>query len=577
MKSYMRLLSYIKPYINRLAMAIVCLIVAAGCNLYLPWIIKDMIDDVLVNKDMETMQWICLGVIIVFLIRGVFYFGQTYLVSYVGQRVIMDVRLQLFRKFQRASTSYYDKHQTGTIMSYITNDVGAMQAAVIDNLVDLVTEASILIGSIAMMVYLNWQLTLICMVLVPVVSFAMKLFGKKQKSTGLKIQETISDVTAQLQESIAAARVIKSFVREDYEINRFDDVNHKSFRANMKNVQVSSFMNPTIETIAAMAVAALLWFGGYQVASDAITAGELVAFLTYGVNLSNPVKRLSRVYGNIQKAMASAERVFGVLDMDEGLYDKPDAKPMPPIKGHVELKDVTFAYVEGENALTHLNIEAKPGEMIALVGPSGSGKSTIANLLPRFYDINGGSILIDGMDVRDVTKASLREQIGIVPQETMLFSTSVMENIRYGRLEATDEEVIEAAKAANADEFIRNLPDGYNTQLGERGLNLSGGQRQRMAIARAILKNPAILILDEATSALDTESEKIVQEALDKLMVGRTSIVIAHRLSTIFGADRIFVIEAGQLKEQGSHEELLAKGGLYKTLYDIQFSNTEGA
>lgn len=577
MKNYLRLVSYIKPYISRLVLAVICIVIAAGCNLYLPWIIKDMIDDVLVAKDMETMKWICIGVIVVFLIRGVFYFGQTYLVSYVGQRVIMDVRIQLFRKFQRTSTAYYDKHQTGSIMSYITNDVGAMQAAVIDNMVDLVTESSILIGSIVMMVYLNWQLTMICMVLVPIVSYAMKIFGRKQKSTGLKIQETISDVTAQLQESISAARVIKSFVREDYEIKRFDDVNYKSFRANMKNVQVSSFMNPTIETIAAMAVAALLWFGGYQVASDVITAGELVAFLTYGVNLSNPVKRLSRVYGNIQKAMASADRVFGVLDMDEGLYDKPNAKPMPSIRGHVEVKNVTFSYDGVDNALENLSLEAKPGEMIALVGPSGSGKSTIANLLPRFYDINAGSIEIDGMDIRDVTKASLREQIGIVPQNTILFSTTVMENIRYGRLEATDEEVIEAAKSANADEFIQHLPEGYNTKLGERGMNLSGGQQQRIAIARAILKNPAILILDEATSALDTESEKIVQEALDQLMVGRTSFVIAHRLSTIFNADKIFVVENGHLREQGTHEELLEKGGLYKTLYDIQFHNTEGA
>lgn len=577
MKNYLRLVSYIKPYISRLVLAVICIVIAAGCNLYLPWIIKDMIDDVLVAKDMETMKWICIGVIVVFLIRGVFYFGQTYLVSYVGQRVIMDVRIQLFRKFQRTSTAYYDKHQTGSIMSYITNDVGAMQAAVIDNMVDLVTESSILIGSIVMMVYLNWQLTMICMVLVPIVSYAMKMFGRKQKSTGLKIQETISDVTAQLQESISAARVIKSFVREDYEIKRFDDVNYKSFRANMKNVQVSSFMNPTIETIAAMAVAALLWFGGYQVASDVITAGELVAFLTYGVNLSNPVKRLSRVYGNIQKAMASADRVFGVLDMDEGLYDKPNAKPMPSIKGHVEFKNVTFSYDGADNALENLSLEAKPGEMIALVGPSGSGKSTIANLLPRFYDINAGSIEIDSMDIRDVTKASLREQIGIVPQNTVLFSTTVMENIRYGRLEATDEEVIEAAKSANADEFIQHLPEGYNTKLGERGMNLSGGQQQRIAIARAILKNPAILILDEATSALDTESEKIVQDALDQLMVGRTSFVIAHRLSTIFNADKIFVVENGHLREQGTHEELLEKGGLYKTLYDIQFHNTEGA
>ena len=272
--------------------------------------------------------------------------------------------------------------------------------------------------------------------------------------------------------------------------------------------------------------------------------------------------------------MASADRVFEVLDMDEGLYDKDDAVKMPPIKGQIKLDNVTFGYIEGENALENISLEVKPGQMVALVGPSGSGKSTIANLVPRFYDVNSGSVTIDGIDIRDVTMASLREQVGLVPQETMLFSNTVMENIRYGRLEATDDEVIAAARAANADDFINGLPDKYQTRLGERGANLSGGQRQRIAIARAILKDPQILILDEATSALDTESEKIVQEALDKLMIGRTSIVIAHRLSTILKADQIFVVEAGHLREQGTHEELLAKKGLYKTLYDIQFDKS---
>ncbi|MBQ1855673.1 MAG: ATP-binding cassette domain-containing protein, partial [Anaerovibrio sp.] len=291
-------------------------------------------------------------------------------------------------------------------------------------------------------------------------------------------------------------------------------------------------------------------------------------------NLANPVKRLSRVYGAIQKAMAAAERVFEVMDMDEQIKDAPDAKVLPKIEGKVVFDNVTFSYKEGQAALSNVSLTAEPGQMIALVGPSGSGKSTIANLIPRFYDIDSGSISIDGYDVREVTTDSLREQIGLVPQETMLFSTTVMENIRYGRLDATDEEIIEASKAANADEFIQELPEGYNTKIGERGLNLSGGQRQRLAIARAILKNPRVLILDEATSALDTESEKIVQDALDKLMVGRTSFVIAHRLSTIFNADQIFVVENGHVIEHGTHEELLAKDGLYSNLYNIQFRNS---
>ena len=574
MSNYKRLIWYIKPYINRLCIAVVCMVVAAGCNLYVPWIIKDMIDKVLMEKDMELLNLICVGIIVVFLIRGIFYYPQNYLISFVGQRVIIDVRQQLFEKFQRTSVSYYDKNQTGAIMSYVTNDVGAMQAAVIDNMVEMVTEGSILIGSVAMMFYLDWKLTLLTFIIVPLVGYAMNIFGRKMKSSGTLIQERISDVTSILQETLSAARVIKSFVREDFEIKRFDKANYLSFRANMKNVQVASMLTPVVETTAAMAVACILWVGGYEVVNGVMTAGALVAFLTYAINLANPVKRLSRVYGNIQKAMASADRVFEVLDMDEGLYDKDDAVKMPPIKGQIKLDNVTFGYIEGENALENISLEVKPGQMVALVGPSGSGKSTIANLVPRFYDVNSGSVTIDGIDIRDVTMASLREQVGLVPQETMLFSNTVMENIRYGRLEATDDEVIAAARAANADDFINGLPDKYQTRLGERGANLSGGQRQRIAIARAILKDPQILILDEATSALDTESEKIVQEALDKLMIGRTSIVIAHRLSTILKADQIFVVEAGHLREQGTHEELLAKKGLYKTLYDIQFDKS---
>ena len=577
MKNYMRLLAYIKPYTRRLALAVVCIIMAAGANLYLPWIIKDMIDDVLMSKDMVMLNLIAAGILVVMFTRGVFYYGQSYLVSYVGQRVIIDVRSVLFRKFQRMPLSYYDKQQTGTVMSYITNDVAVMQSAIVDNLIELVTEGSILIGSLAMMIYLDWKLSLLTLMTIPLVGFAMKIFGRKLKRSSTVIQERVAEITSLLQESISAIRVVKSFVRESYEIKRFEEQNWRNFQAAMKNVKLSSLLTPTVEFLAAIAVTFIVWFGGYEVVNEVITAGELVAFLTYAVNLANPVKRLSRVYAAIQKAMAAAERVFDIMDLDEKITDVPGAKPLPPIKGKVEFKDITFSYKEGQPALQHISLKAEPGQMIALVGPSGSGKSTIANLIPRFYDVDFGVITIDDHDIRQVTADSLREQIGLVPQETMLFSTSVMENIRYGRLEATDEEVIEAAKAANAEEFIKELPEGYDTKLGERGLNLSGGQRQRLAIARAILKNPRVLILDEATSALDTESEKIVQDALDNLMVGRTSFVIAHRLSTIFNADQIFVVENGHLREHGTHEELLAAGGLYSNLYNIQFrQNQEG-
>ncbi len=571
MKNYIRLMKYIRPYTKQLAAAVACIVLAAGANLYMPWIIKDMIDKVLMERDMAMLNLIAGGIIVVFFFRGVFYYGQSYLVSFVGQRVVIDIREALFEKFQRMPLAYFDRHQTGEIMSYVTNDVQALQNALVDKLIEFVTEASILIGSIVLMFYLDWKLTLITLITVPLVGQAMKIFGRKLKKSGTVIQERLADINSLLQESIAAVRVVKSFVRERYEIERFRRQNELNFQAEMKNVQLSSLLTPTVEFLAAITVTIILWIGGYEVVQGEITAGSLVAFLTYAVNLANPVKRIGRIYGAVQRAMAAADRVFDVIDMEETIHDKEGAVPLPEIEGRVAVKDVSFSYKEGAPALSHVSLEASPGQLVAFVGPSGAGKSTIANLIPRFYEVNEGVIEIDGHDVRDVTLDSLREQIGIVPQETMLFSSSVRENIRYGRLDATDEEIEEAARAANAEEFILQLPQGYETKIGERGLNLSGGQRQRIAIARAILKNPRILILDEATSALDTESEKIVQAALDKLMVGRTSFAIAHRLSTIFNADCIYVIDGGHIVEQGTHAELLAAGGLYSTLYNIQF------
>ena len=572
MKNYKRLLQYMRPYVKQLILAIICIIMAAAANLYLPWIIKDMIDKVLAEKDMVMLNLICVGIVVVFLLRGIFYYGQSYLVSFIGQKVIIDVREVMFRKFQRMPMAYFDRHQTGEVMSYITNDVAAIQSALVDQLIEMVTEGSILIGSLVMMIVLDWKLSILTLVIIPLVGQAMKIFGRKIKRNGTVIQERMADITSLLQESVSSIRFVKSFVRENYEIKRFCRQNELNFQAVMKNVQLTSLLTPSVEFLAAISVTVIIWFGGYEVVNEQLTAGALVAFLTYAVNLANPVKRLSRVYGNLQRAMAAVDRVFAVIDLKETIADKPDAKELPKVKGHVVFDHVSFEYKKGVPALSDVSLEVKPGQMIAFVGPSGAGKSTIANLIPRFYEVTSGSISIDGFDIRDVTVASLREQIGIVPQETMLFSTTVRENIRYGRLDATDEEVEQAAKAANADGFIRELPNGYDTKIGERGLNLSGGQRQRMAIARAILKNPQILILDEATSALDTESEKIVQAALDKLMVGRTSFVIAHRLSTIFNADQIYVIDNGHIKEHGTHEELLKLGGLYSYLYNIQFN-----
>ena len=343
----------------------------------------------------------------------------------------------------------------------------------------------------------------------------------------------------------------------------------------MKNAKLMAILTPVIEFVAALGVTAIIWFGGRSVIHGEITPGSLVAFLVYAVNISNPIKRLTRVIGSIQKALAAAQRVFYILDLEDGIKDKPDAIVLPPVQGAVEFQHVGFAYNENEPVLQDVSFKVEPGQVVALVGPSGAGKSTIANLLPRFYDVTSGNITIDGHNIEDVSVSSLRTQVGIVPQETTLFNGSVYDNILYGRLEATKEEVEMAAKAANAHDFILELPQGYDTSLGDRGVNISGGQRQRISIARAILKDPRILILDEATSALDTESERVVQEALDRLMVGRTSFVIAHRLSTIQNAHKIIVLDKGQISEIGTHQELMAKHGLYAHLHDIQFKTAQ--
>lgn len=575
MNLYFRALKYIKPYWKRGLAAGICTIIAAGGTAYLPFVIKDMVDQVLSEKNTTMLNWIVLSIIVVFVIRGIAYYGQSYLMNYVGQRVIIDIRKAVFEKLQRLSMSFYDKHKTGTIMSYVTNDVSALQSAMVDNVVEMITETVILVASIVMMIYLDWKLFLVTFATFPVVLFFIDSFGKRIRKSGNRIQEAAADITSVLQEVASSPRVIKSFVREGYEVERFDKENMNNFRANMKYAQLSSTLTPTIEFVAAVGVSIILWYGGNSVINGSITAGSLVAFLTYAVNISNPIKRLSRVIGNIQKALAAAQRVFDVLDLPEDIKNAPDAKALPPVKGDVRFKDVCFAYNENEEVLSHVSFEVKPGEMIAFVGPSGAGKSTVASLLPRFYDATNGSITIDGQDIRKVTLDSLREQVGIVPQETVLFNGSVYDNILYGRLDATREEVEAAAKAANAHDFIMQLPNGYETMLGDRGMNISGGQRQRISIARAILKNPQILILDEATSALDTESERVVQEALDRLMVGRTSFVIAHRLSTIKNADKIMVLEKGQLIEQGNHDELMAMDGLYAHLYKIQYRSKE--
>jgi subfamily B ATP-binding cassette protein MsbA len=569
-KIYLRLLQYLRPYIPKTLMAVACMILATSASLYVPWIVRDVIDGVLVNKDKALLNVITIGIVVVFALRGFFVYGQSYLMAFISQKVVIDLREHLFRHFQRLSVSYFDRSQTGKVLSYMTNDVGVLQGALAQNVIELASESLALVGSLIAMFYLHWQLALLTLITVPLVAEAMKIFGVKLRRASGTMQQRAAEITSVLQEMIVSIRLIRLFVREDYEIGRFNRENENNFNAQMKAAQLSATLTPVVEFLAAFAVTVIVWYGGNEVINGNLTSGSLIAFLVYAVNISNPVKRLGNVYGSIQRAVAAADRVFEVLDTLPEVQDAPDAKPLPPVEGRVTFEDVTFEYRSGEPALRNMSIDVAPGQVLAIVGPSGAGKSTIANLIPRFYDPQAGRICIDGVNIRDVTVASLREQLAMVPQDTILFSASIYENILYGRLDATREEVTAAAQASNAHNFIMQLPDGYETQIGERGCQLSGGQRQRIAIARAILKNPRILILDEATSALDAESERLVQDALDKLMVGRTTFVIAHRLSTIQRADRILVLEKGRMVECGTHADLLDAGGLYCKLYSIQ-------
>lgn len=574
---YKRLLSYLKPYKKLLILSVFFMILVSLSNLVVPWIIKDVIDRVLENKDLGMLYIIIVVILATFFIRALTTFGHRYLMGYIGQAVIMDIRNALYHHLQRLSIAYYDRRRTGDIMSNLTNDISALQTAIVTDFITLVQESAIFIGSFGSMIYLQWKLTVLCLIIVPLVSYVIKFFGKKLHNSGKDVQETLADVTSMLQETIQGVRIVRSFNRGAYEEKRFQKINKLSFTAAVRAIRQQSQMTPFVEFLAAIAVCTIIWYGGVSVIDGVMSTGELIAFLIYAINLANPTRRVAESVGNIQKSLAAADRVFSILDEQPEIQNRKDAKDIEVKAGCVEARHVSFSYEAGNPVLTDLNFVAEPGQTIALVGPSGSGKTTIANLLPRFYDVTGGGIYIDGMDIRESTISSLREHIGLVPQDTLLFNTTIKENILYGRLDATDEEVWEAVKAANAEKFIRGLPNGIETKVGDRGLVLSGGQRQRIAIARAILKDPAILILDEATSALDTESEKIVQDALEKLMVGRTSFVIAHRLSTVKNADQIFVLNNGHIEESGTHDELMREGGLYYELYTMSMKEPEGA
>jgi ATP-binding cassette subfamily B multidrug efflux pump len=501
--------------------------------------------------------------------------GQFYLMTLVGQRVLLRMRTQVFQRIQTLSLTFFDRHEAGDLMSRLVNDTQVINQAFSGGVVRLASMSLSVLGIIVSMLVLNWRLALASLTGLPMMILATTIFSQRARTAFRRTRQTIGEVSAELQENIAAVREVQAFAREDANVTEFEEINAANRDANVQAQSILSAFSPALDVLSTIALAIVVGYGGYLALHEPplISVGVIVTFLLYVRRFYEPIRMIANLYTQLQAAIAGAERIFELLDTQPEITDAPDAAPLPPIQGQVEFDHVSFAYQEGEPVLRGICLEAEPGQTVALVGPTGVGKTTIISLLSRFYDVDQGAIRIDGHDVRQVTRESLRRQMGIVLQDTFLFSGTVMENIRYGRLEAGDEEVIAAARLANADQFITRLPEGYQTQLGERGHNLSQGQRQLIAIARAVLADPRILILDEATSSVDTRTEQLIQRALDELLLskGRTSFVIAHRLSTIRNADQVLVLDRGRIVERGTHEELLAAQGLYYELYNSQF------
>lgn len=571
---YGRLAAFIRPYSGRLIAGVIMMVVTAVTGLAGPFLVQVAIDSFIQTRDAAGLNWIALAFLATAFLNWWTSYGQTYVVSWVGQSIIRDLRDVMFRHLQRLGFRFYDSMAVGRIMSRLMSDVDAINQMVSSGLVSLFADSMVLVAIIITMLQMNFRLALVSFITLPILLLVIRWFRDRLREAFMKQRRRAADMTANLAESISGVRVTQSFTREEENQNQFNEINEKTRQASMEAVSVWAMFFPTIEVVSALGVTLVIWYGGTLLRGGAadITVGQVAAFILYLSRFFQPIRDLSQVYNVFQAAIVSAERVFEVLDQKPDVVDADGAYDMPRAAGAVKFEDVVFAYDPTKPVLKGVNLEAEPGQTIALVGPTGAGKSSIINLLARFYDPQGGRVLVDVHDLSRVTQQSWRSQLGVVLQDTFLFSGTVRDNIRYGRSSATDSEVEAAAKAVGADEFIRRLPMGYETEVNERGSKLSVGQRQLIAFARALCANPALLILDEATSNIDTYTEMLIQEALKTLLKGRTAFVIAHRLSTIRNADRIYVIEDGMVAEEGTHQELLDRGGRYADLYLGQFA-----
>jgi len=574
MNLYLRLLQFVKPYWVRLAGAMVCMIFVSAASAASAFLVKPVLDDVFFKKDLAMLKLIPLAIVGLFLLKGLFDYGQGYLMSFVGQRIITDLRERIYHHVHSLSLPFFTKNPTGVLMSRILNDVNLVQGAVSDSVTGLLKDIFTILGLVFVVFYRDWQLALIALVVFPIAVYPIVKFGRKLRSYSTRSQMTLADLSTLLLETISGSRIVKAFNMEEYERKRFSKLNEKLFGLMRKSFRVRAVSHPLMETLGGLGIAAIVFYGGYNVIQGTATTGTFFSFLAALLMLYEPVKRLSNVNNSIQQGLAGASRIFEILDTVPEIRNKPGARELAEIRRGIEFQDVSFKYEE-DWVLKNINLKIQAGEVVAFVGASGGGKTTLVNLVPRFYDVDSGRILIDGADIRELTVESLRGKIAMVTQQTILFNDTVEQNIAYGNIGQPREKIVEAAEAAFAHNFIRNLPEGYQTRIGEQGVKLSGGERQRISIARALLKNAPILILDEATSSLDSESEVEVQKAVEYLMQGRTTLVIAHRLSTIRKADRIVVIAGGQIVEEGTHEELLEKDGEYRKLYLLQFLNND--